>query len=315
MKILVFGFSVTAEKDGFVERAVARCAIENREYEITKVGIGGMQPFYSRHLVENIVAERKPDALILEIATATYRLIKRTDAQIAEHVATMEAAFAVCQRHEIRCGILDLPQAGLKKDDWLAATNSSLAEKYGIPIRDVTLAETLLRDNVHPTDEGRDYYADELLKLLDQVGTTKSDFDSLRAIKRFDAIPVLDLSPSDAVFHGFARTEFRTQVLSLPAEKSFRLPLPRKLNVTGLLVMMGPASGTLKITIDENNTLLNCYDRHCYYERISGRILPPTLADEIVITQQPDAPAEKLLKGEKYLGARVGGVSHILYEA
>ena len=135
MKFLVFGFSVTAEtsgKNGYVERCAARCTTERPAFDVTRVGIGGLQPNHARHLIEGILDETKPDALILEIATAVYRQRPKTDEQIADHTATLEAAFEACRMRNMRCGILDLPLTGTSEtEDWMVETDQAVARRVG----------------------------------------------------------------------------------------------------------------------------------------------------------------------------------------
>ncbi|MDR7126692.1 hypothetical protein [Pseudotabrizicola sp. 4114] len=312
MKFLVFGFSVTAETGGFVEQ----CAAKHPENEIKKVAIGGMQPNHARHLIEGILREHRPDALILEIATAIYRLRPKTDAQISDHVTTMEAIFDACKRHSIRCGILILPQVGIREDDWIPTTDSELARKYNLPIINIDLNEQALRDNVHPNAIGKELYAEALYNLITKVADTAPDFSRLEAKKRFDAVKVedMDIDPPEFEFRDFARAEFRAKILSLPADKSFLLSLPRKVNVVGLVVLMGPTVGTIKVRTGTRNTAVNCFDRHCYYERINGRTLGSEVTDKVWLIQQSDLPTEELIKGDRNVGARIGGVSHVLFE-
>jgi hypothetical protein len=91
MKFLVFGFSVTAEANGYVERGAALRAVTHPQDEIGKVAIGGLQPDHARHLIRDIIAKHQPEALIIEVATAVYRLRPETPAQIADHIAGIEA--------------------------------------------------------------------------------------------------------------------------------------------------------------------------------------------------------------------------------
>lgn len=49
MKVLVLGYSVTAEGLGFV--GIAKEALErNHNAELVKVGLGGLQPYHARYL-------------------------------------------------------------------------------------------------------------------------------------------------------------------------------------------------------------------------------------------------------------------------
>jgi len=317
MRFLVFGFSVTAEtgkQDGYVERCALRCQTERPEITIEKVGIGGMQPNHARHLIEDIVRNAKPDALIVEIATAVYRLRAQSPEQIADHVAGMEAIFDICKREGIRCGILDLPQTGIREDDWLPQTDEELSHRYNVPLRVVPLTDDTLRDNVHPNDLGKDLYAQALLDLVVEVERTVPDFSKLASHHRYGAFLVADLLKSGHEFREFVRAGFRAPMLSLPAGKVIPVALPEPVMVTGLVILMGPTTGTLQVRTGECGSSVNCFDRHCYYERANGKPLNPEMTDKLWLQQRADLPTAALLKGEKNLGPRVGGITHILYE-
>ncbi|MGR3378670.1 SGNH/GDSL hydrolase family protein [Salipiger abyssi] len=315
MKFLIFGFSVTAEPDGYVERCAAICENKRPGYEVMKVAIGGLQPDHARHLIEDVVATHHPDAIIMEIATAVYRLRARTDAQIADHTAGMEAVFALCKERGMRCGILDLPLAGIRDDDdWMAEVDESFSKIYNVPFRRVPLDETILRDNVHPNDEGKDYYARLLFGLVDEVNRTEHDFTALAPGRSFGAYPVKDLDISGGTFRQFSRAGFTVPMLELPEGRKIEIALPEPVTVTGMIMLMGPKSGYFQIMVGDAHDRMLCYDRHCYYQRVGGKPLIPRLTDHIAVTQTRELPREELLKGEKDLGPRVGGITHILYE-
>ncbi|WP_146591383.1 SGNH/GDSL hydrolase family protein [Puniceibacterium confluentis] len=315
MKFLVFGFSVTAESDGYVERCAALCASAHPDHEVTKVAIGGLQPDHARHLVEDIVSKHKPDALIIEIATAVYRLRPENPAQIADHTAGMEALFEICRRRGMHCGILDLPLTGVQPDrDWMAATDAGLSARYRVPHRVVPLTEGTLRDNVHPNDAGKDMYAAALFDLIEEVAATPPDFSALKSRRQFGAYAISDVSVPGGVYRDFSRAGFREKMLSIPEGGTAEIQLPDRVSITGLIMLMGPTSGTFLIRMGEVGDRMHCYDRHCYYERVGGKPLKPTVSDRITIFQDSALPPEELLKGDKDHGPRAGGITHILYE-
>lgn len=315
MKFLVFGFSVTAMSGGYVERCAAICEKDRPNYEVTKVAIGGLQPDQARHLVEDIVNKHKPDAMILEIATAVYRLRPRTPQQIADHTAGMEALFSLCKERGMHCGILDLPLVGINDDDdWMAETDAEFSKMHNVPFRRVSLNEELLRDNVHPNDVGNDAYAKVLFDLVDEVYHTPPDFSSMEAKRSFGAFAVKDLRIPDGTFREFSRAGFNEKMLVLPEGKSIEIKLPEMVTVTGMIMLMGPTSGTFQLHIGGTADKMHCYDRHCYYEHVGGKPLTPRAANWIIVPPRKEIPPEQLLKGDKNHGPRTGGITHILYE-
>ncbi|SPF81785.1 SGNH/GDSL hydrolase family protein [Pseudoprimorskyibacter insulae] len=315
MKVLVFGFSVTAETGGYVERCATICETELPGVEVVKVAIGGLQPDHARHLLEDVVATHAPDAIIMEVATAVYRLRPRSSAQIADHTAGMEAVFALCRERGMHCGILDLPLDGIcDDDDWMAETDAGFSKRYNVPFHREPLNNALLRDNVHPNEEGKDHYARVLFELVEKVVRTRPDFAAMTAERSFGAYPVQTLDIPNGTFRQFSRAGFVTPMLELPEGRPIGINLPELVTVTGLIMLMGPKSGTLRLMVGDKVDKMYCYDRHCYYERVGGKPLTPRLASRIAVMQTPDLPPDDLLKGEKDLGPRSGGITHVLFE-
>ena len=315
MKFLVFGFSVTAEANGYVERGAALRAVTHPQDEIGKVAIGGLQPDHARHLIRDIIAKHQPEALIIEVATAVYRLRPETPAQIADHIAGMEALFAICKERDMHCGIFDLPLTGVEDDkDWMTRTNAALSRTYNVPHRMLPLTEGTLRDTVHPNEEGKDLYAGVFAGLVDDVHGAVPDFSTLAPKRSFDAFAIKDLNVLDAVYRDFGRAGFEEKMLVINAGETVQIALPRPVKVTGLIMRMAPTSGTFVIQRGEAEDRMHCFDRHCYYERVNGKPLKPVITDHLSVFQDPAIPPEELLKGDKDEGPRLGGITHILYE-
>lgn len=311
----MFGFSVTAEANGYVERGAALRAMTHPEDEICKVAIGGLQPDHARHLIRDIIAKHQPGALIIEIATAVYRLRPETPVQIADHVAGMEALFEICRDRGMHCGILDLPLTGVEDDkDWMTRVNTTLSRTYNVPHRTLSLTEGTLRDTVHPNEEGKDLYAGVFAELVDAVHLAVPDFSTLAPMRSFDAFAIKDLNVPNAVYRDFGRAGFQEKMLVINASETVQIALPRPVKVTGLIMRMAPTSGTFIIQRGETVERMHCFDRHCYYERVNGKPLKPVVTDHLSVFQDPAIPPEELLKGDKDESSRLGGITHILYE-
>lgn len=315
MKFLVFGFSVTGENDGFVERASARSAEGTQDVLITKIAIGGLHAVYARHLAPDIIKTTKPDALVIEMATSSHRCQEESAALVADQRYSMEALFEICKNLDIPCGLLDLPRVGVTGDrDWLVETNAELARQFSIPHQIHALDQTILKDEVHPTDEGKDIYAEILLQLIGVIQQTKPDFKKLATARTFDAYAIKNLDVPNAQYGTFSRAGFTADVLLINEGETISIPLPRPSRVTGLLMQMGPKSGTLKVHMNGTDMEMLCYDQHSYFVRMGGKSLKPTVTETVIVTQDSAMPQRELLKGEKDYGHRIGGISYILYE-
>jgi hypothetical protein len=315
MKILVFGFSVTGEIPGYVEKCIDMCTDSRPEYDIQKIGIGGLQPVHARHLIDGFLREQKPDVLIIEFSTAAYRTQSSSDYRIQEQRATLQSILRLCKEHRVRCGILDLPLSGVNpKDDWVAEVNTAVCKKHHIPYQSRDLQPELLWDNVHPNEDGKQAYAATLLELLDQVKSSRPVYRGLTKARKFSAYTVLDTIIEGGYFREFSRHGYVAQMLAVPEGEGVTVTLPKKVALTALVVGIGPKSGLMVFQLGSENQALQCYDPHCYYERVGGRSFKKVTVDNFIVRQSATLPTTELLKGTKDTGPRVGGITHILYE-
>lgn len=315
MKFLVFGFSVTGEVPGYVEKCAEICAETHSDFEVTKIGIGGLQPEHARHLVDAFLREHKPDALIVEFSTAAYRAQNSTDYRIKEQQATIQSVLLTCKEYKVRCGVLDLPLSDVNPDDdWVAETNASICKKHRIPRVELKLRPELLWDNVHPTDEGKQVYAEALLGLMEKVKTSKPLFRGLAKARKFGAFAISDVKIKGGHMREFSRHGYVAQMLAVPEGEPVTVTLPKKVMMTALVVGIGPKSSMMVFQIGNENQVLKCYDPHCYYERVGGRSFKKVSTDSFVVAQSAKLSDVELLKGTKDTGPRVGGITHILYE-
>jgi len=315
MRFLVFGFSVTAEKDGFVERCAAVYETTDPDLEITKLAIGGLQANHARHLARKAIEACKPDALIIEMATSAYRTSPRSTWLVEDQRHSMEALFEICQSLNIGCGLLDLPRIGVVGNtDWTIEINTELARKFSIPHRIVPLDTKLLTDEVHPTEKGKNVYAASLAGLIEEMRGSQPDFTGLIRTRSFEAYAANELNVMNSRYAQFERAGFKAEVLLIDAGDTVELMLPITVKVTGILMQMGPKSGTFRIRMNNTEQDIQCYDQHCYYTRMGGKSLAPEITNKIIVTQSTELPDIELLKGEKDTDSRVGGIAYVLYE-
>lgn len=311
MKILVFGFSVTGEPDGFVERCNQLCP----EHEVFRIAIGGLQPDQGWHLIPGIVRQHRPDALIIEEATAIYRKRPETPQLTSDHTSALEHVFRVCNDIGVRVGFLDLPLSGVDESfDWLLALHAGLSKKYGIPHVALPLDESLLRDIVHTNEDGKDAYAAALQQLIGEIASSEADFTELGIGRGFEAFSMDEVEVTEGSFGEFSRTGLTVKLLELPEGKACRVELPKTVTISGFIMTMGPVTGDLAFDLGETHASLHCYDRHCYYLRLNGKPITPAVAGEFTVHQGSALPQDELLKGEKNLGPRVGGIAYILFK-
>lgn len=317
MNILVFGFSVTGDTPGYVEFWQDRHGARYPEITLGKLAIGGVMPPQGRHLIPSILREYKPDIVVFEIATPIYRLRPRTDDLLAEHRLTVDFLVSLCASHGIRCAFLDLPQIGVSaSNDWLGSIHRHILPAYGVPHVELPLIPETLRDSVHPNDHGRRLYADALDHLVRMaLDAPMPASPRMAANTYFDSLPADQLDRTGGTLVEFERNGFRSRVVQIEAGQVAIFTLPVKAEVVGALVSMGPRTGYMDIRINDVESIICCYDKHCYYQRIGARPLPPRTSDRITVVQGSKIPDIMLEKGKKDMNPRIGGVSHFLIKS
>lgn len=267
MKILVLGFSVTAEKTGFVEQARAQLNGPNAPV-IVKAGMGGMQPHHGRYLFPGIIAQHAPDIIVLDIATPAFRNFSVSQ---APYKSAFHSVLRLCQDRGIRLAVLDLPRTDVDyADDWVTAYNAKLCADLELPYRAMPLTDGLLRDEVHPTPEGQAIYAEALLELFPQAAPVTLPSDLIEGLPYFDAIAVDDIAPSNLTRKRIDRGDFAVEMVELPAGSTIDFDLGGQVKVCGLTSQMGPRTGWLLLHMDGATLRQLSYDKFCYYDRVGA---------------------------------------------
>ena len=317
MKALVFGFSVTAETDGFVERWRSEFGQMQGLLEVAKVGIGGLQPYIIRHFFGTILDREAPTFVVIEIASAITRKVEGTDVVVFDHTRTLLAIFNECCSRGIRCGILDLPLIGLDPTkDWMSDLHAMQCARFNVAHFRADLDPTALKDVVHPNEKGKILYAGALQKLFEKMLAATPDFAHLEPVNEFGAFPIESLMTTGGIERNFERAGFVAKAVSVDENQTISISLPRIVVVSGVLALMGPRSGMMEVTTGARSTIIRCYDSHCYYERVGGMRITPTECDFLLIKQLPGIPSDiQLQKGERNDGHRIGAITHVLYES
>lgn len=314
MKVLVFGFSVTGDTPGYVEFWKERHGAKHPDISLEKLAIGGVMPPQGRHLIPSVLRQYKPDIVVFEIATPIYRLRPRTPEVMAEHQLTVDFLVCLCASLGIRCAFLDLPQTQLiPARDWLGEIHRRTLPSHGVPHIELALIPDTLRDNVHPNDRGRCLYADALEDLLQQTRAAPIPArPPLGLNDHFDCYPADQLARTGGTLVDFERNGFRSRVVQLQADQAATFSLPRASEVVGVMISMGPRTGYMDIRMNNTASIICCYDKHCYYQRIGARPLPPRISDAVTVVQGRVVPDIALEKGHKNTDSRLGGISHFL---
>lgn len=115
MKVLVLGYSVTAEKNSYVEFAARDIA--DPDIQLTKVGYGGLQPHHARFLFPAVIAKENPDTIILDQSTPPFRKFTK---DLADYEKCVLSVVRECKDRGIRLAVLDLPRTDVDySEDWV----------------------------------------------------------------------------------------------------------------------------------------------------------------------------------------------------
>jgi len=317
MKVLVLGYSVTAEGPGFVEIAATRLA-PTSGITLVKAGLGGVQPYHARHLFPAILRHHKPDAVVLDQSTPGFRGFPRGK---ADYFNSLHALLRQVQAEGLRFGFLDLPRTDVDfADDWVVDYHAELAAEYGVPHQIVPLAGHLLRDEVHPTDAGRDIFAGALISLLDRLAPLTGPTDRFAGAPRYDALMAADLVPEHMPRYRLSRGGYDEDMILVGSGLTLTLPFGQTYTVRGFSGLMWPRCGEFKIKLNDTMIRRQMYNEFCYYPRM-GAVVFGTPHDTQTIRaswasfqQLPEQPDIPLRKGTVNTMTRLGGVGSIFIE-
>lgn len=317
MKVLVLGYSVTAEGPGFVEIAAQKLG-SGSAITLVKAGLGGVQPYHARHLFPSILRHHKPDAVILDQSTPGYRGFLRDR---KEYFRSLHALLRDVQAQGLKFGFLDLPRIDVDfADDWVADYHARLAADYGVPQVVVPLQEGVLRDEVHPTDTGRGIFADALLSLLDRLAPLKGPADRFADAPRYDALMATDLVGDHMPRYLLSRGGYDENMVLVGSGLTLTLPFGRPYVVRGFSGLMWPRCGAFEIRLADQTIHHQMYNEFCYYPRMGAVMfgaphdLQRHTASWASFHQLPEQPDIPLRKGTVNTMPRLGAIGSIFIE-
>lgn len=311
-KILVVGFSVSAETPGYIEFAMERADFP-AEFDIKKIAIGGAHAFQLKHLLEEILAANEAHAVILEVATSTFRGDQKTKDLYYEAIKWM---LHIIGSKGLGAAIFDIARTDVDPaTDWAFGISRELCAQYNIPYAQAPFDIENVRDIVHPTDEGKKVYAEAFTDLVKKIKDNINAPQVSGLEKGFGAIPLAQLTSDTVGSIEFERSNFKATMAAIHPGTEISLTIPQDITPTGLSFLMGPTSGDLFLSDDDNQSrLIPTFDQHCHFTRFNMRNFPPLQGKNMTLTQSALVPETELVKGEKNLGPRVGYVGHVLFD-
>jgi hypothetical protein len=299
-KVLVLGFSVTAENNGYVEIANARQARGFEDIELTKIGLGGCQPYHLPPLLDFFLDDNQPSDVVFELTTPAFRTLVSSQEVYRK---TISSLLSQCNRRQVTCRFLDLPRVDVDSaTDWATLLNQEFCQKFGLPYKRVILEDRrFFRDLVHPTQEGHERIADGLVELLCQPPQVPPAiaidmWQSCIPASKFNA------SPQGRVLR---RAGLQMPFVEIVAGQPLTLTMPEGTHVTGAMTITGPKAGIVIFRAAEGEERrAQIYGQFCYYERPFPILFNRIVTSEITVEQSSDIPDIELRKGDKYLGER-----------
>jgi len=332
-EILFLGFSVTEQKNGYFERVRDKFLIRHKDaLHLTRTGLGGFQPDHAQYLFPSIIRSSSADMVVLEISTAAFRNYPQFYSA-EEYLVTFLSLIAVLHLHGRSVVVIDLFRKDVDyENDWASNIHEAICSKLGIPYLniakeiygDADLVREYLKDGIHTTPRGSDYYASRiseyLFRQLDDQGSRQNvrnnqSFNVLATA--FDAIPCKFMvgKPDEYEAYLYERAGFSETLVEIPEGRSIEMKLPENLWVCGFTYLMHPLSGYVDYAIDgERHGKILAYDMHSYYSRLQASVFTPCKAKKIALAQLAGIPPVDLLKGDKQEGSRIGRFGHVFVQ-
>ena len=320
-RVLIFGFSVTA-LPGYVSSL--RALLGERRVVIESRGIGGIN-IGSVPYLHTVLEYERYDHVFFEVTTC-HRYSEQAPEVYGE---TLARIVAQVRDRGAEPAFLHLYREGVDHDDdRLLAAAASLCSEAKVPYLDLVppmiefrtkgLLSRYLRDGVHTTGAGAEFYARAMLPFLDRV---LDDGRAPRTAGGKDAHPTHATVPVDRLFAAeaigtFERGNVTMPLVEIPANTSRRFDVPAGYSFEGFLYLRGPRAGIMEVEIEDRVALrLAAFDQHSYYRRYSTWSSSCGTTSAVTVRQLPDEPEIRLLKGEPDPGPRVGEICGLFVSA
>ena len=308
-KVLCVGFSVTEEKEGYVNYLSK--GLKNIGVGFERVSIGGATFKILPYILPEWLSKNKGCVVLFEIATC-YRFSD----SIEDYEAILTELSFLCRKYACKPVFVNMYRGGVDfQSDKMSTTIEYFSKRNGFEFIDlishIDNAEDkkfYLRDNVHPTVEGAKFYAKKILSSL-----TRDFLDTYEVWNNYRLVNISDLV-SGRELSVFKRGGFESSYVTINSEKKLTLKLPEGYFLSGLMYLMGPKSGAMSIKCLDTgfSRTIQMYDERSYYKRCSYQFFPPQKTNQITLEQKTIISDINPIKGEKDVGPRIGSVIGIL---
>lgn len=309
MRIMLFGFSVTVQRNGYF---AALAEMLSGKHEVTRYAIEAAQHPLMRHLIDDALQSQRPDVVIFEIATGGNRTLPYAEAREWDYRNSISHLINRCQAFGAKVGFLRLPRHDVV-DDWQRVTDESVASHVSAPVETVPFDRELVYDGTHTSPIGAVEYAKRCLNLLSRIDDSDQNPGLFALEHDYISVPAVSALVLGGTFDTFERGGYCPGYVKVRGGCYAALRLGETMRVVGFSCIYGPDSGQLDIFADDTDVQsLMAYDRRCYYSRPALTAIKHIFVDGLVFRQAPEVPSPLPVKGEKYHGTRFGRIGHVL---
>jgi hypothetical protein len=324
LSILVFGFSVTADKAGYgIYLADALKCQAGRAASIDICGIGGVDIEFATVTITDILARKHYDIILLDILTGQDRALRLATDRFMECYRSLLAKIS---RQGCMPVVLELyrGEVDLRRDNIRHAV-LSLNQHLAIPTLSLfestrdrqAEAGDLLKDTVHTTDAGAFYYAQQVSHFL-----VKDVFPRFAPTAPFDLPDTCHCllaahSSAEGLRQNFSRTGYTLECIKIMEGNFVDIPLPKPTAIIGCSYVMGPDAGELSVGVPDSPFMRSVItvDKYSYYHRVHSTVFEPIITQIVRVTQVGPRPEVTLSKGSFIPGATVGRIGHLIFSS
>jgi len=282
--IAYLGASVTAQQEGYRIQLHQRLVEHfQRHHRAINAGIGGVGTITSVFLMDDLVLVHRPHLCVIELTTG--------DSIDASNLQRIGPVVEGVVRKLLRIGCAAIVVHGYREEtdggQWHASAIRQwehIAENYGIPslhlhrliaMHDPSQRRRWFYDGVHTTPEGAQFIAAAILDGISAMPARWGMETRLPAIfpDHFECtriVPVVSAMAGDP--SRCSRGIYRFVYPWLGLEIGNPLCFSDVGDIVGLLVVVGPDSGVIKVETDRGFEAHNTFDQWCFYERLSSII-------------------------------------------
>lgn len=300
MKICFIGFSITEEKNGYIEK-LKKKFIEDYDIDvdIDHKAIGGSTFTILPYIIDSILDE-KYDHVIFEISSC-YRFLKRIEdyLELLDEIKektyshTKNISFLSLYRNNIDYN-LDILVTSINyfciKNDFKHLNLINLVNSDNI--------DKVLRDGIHTTEYGSELYASEIKKHIENnlLNCTTKDKKTILTVDDLK----ITTNGSPYTTSNFKRGNISFDIAHLNENTEYIINFDADYIIEGVFYLQTPESGSC--LLDFNNGFkrnIHCFDEFCYYKRYSYQMLPPQKTKRLTFYQNDTIPKINLKKGIK----------------